>query len=135
MRTASLTMSALIAPSAQSVPGARGTKTAGIPTSRASSAPTTGPAPPKATSVKSRGSTAARDRILVNSAYMFETATRTTLSAASFGLIASEPANRAIASSASDRFRRIRPPRNRSGSRKPETRNASVSVASLPPRP
>ena len=35
VRTASFTMSALIAPSAQSVPGERGTKTVGMPTSRA----------------------------------------------------------------------------------------------------
>ena len=73
-----------MAPSAQSVPGARGTKTVGMPTSRASSAPTSGPAPPNATSAKSRGSIPARERILVNAAYMFDTATRTTLSAASF---------------------------------------------------
>ena len=120
VRTASFTMSAVMAPSAHSVPGERGTNTAGMPTSRATSAPTTGPAPPKATSAKSRGSTAARERILVNSAYMFDTATRTTLSAASFSVMPSGSAKRrdGVARRAS-RCSRIRPPRNRSGSRKP----------------
>ena len=110
-------MSALIAPSAQSVPGERGTNTVAMPTSRASSAPSTGPAPPKATRAKSRGSTAARDRILVNSAYMFATAIRTTLSAPSCGVIPSGPANRATASAASVGSSGMRPPRNRPGSR------------------
>ena len=65
-----------------------------MPTSRASRLPTSGPAPPKATSAKSRGSTPARERILVKAAYMFETATRTTLSAASCRLMPSGSAKR-----------------------------------------
>jgi hypothetical protein len=66
---------------------------------------------------------------------MFDTATRTTLSAASDAVIPNGPAKRAIASSASARSSGMRPPRKRSGSTKPHTTNASVSVASLPPRP
>ncbi len=43
-------------PSAEVMPGFGGTITVGIDSSRASAAPCSGPAPPNATSAKSRGS-------------------------------------------------------------------------------
>ena len=43
-------------PSADVMPGLGGTSTVGIESSRASAAPCSGPAPPKTTSAKSRGS-------------------------------------------------------------------------------
>ena len=55
-RTASRRSSAATRPSAESTPAAAGTRTVVIPSSSASAHACSGPAPPKATSAKSRGS-------------------------------------------------------------------------------
>ena len=69
--------SACSAPSAERVPGAGGTRTHAIFISSASRQATTGPAPPKATSMKSRGSMPRRSSTPENSVYIVASATRT----------------------------------------------------------
>ena len=74
--------SATSPPSAESTPGAVGIRTWRMPNSRARKQPSIGPAPPNASSVKSRGSMPWREASLPTSRYMPETATWMMASAA-----------------------------------------------------
>jgi hypothetical protein len=97
---------------------------------------TTGPAPPKATSVKSRGSSPWRAIAWLNSAYAsFASATSMIASAAaSMDRPAARRSDR-MASRARAGSSRIRPPTKLSGFTSPQTTNASVEAGSVPPRP
>ena len=122
-------------PSAEVMPGYTGTITSGISSMAATSAPWSGPAPPNATSEKPRGSMPfwiVRERMAL--AMLLLRMVRTP-SAAATSSRPRRPASSAMARRAADRSSFISPPRKLSLSRRPSTRLASVTVASVPPRP
>ncbi len=122
------------APKAEVTPGKRGTTTRGMWRSRASSTACSGPAPPKATSAKSRGSYPRATEITRVALIMCALASRMIPSAASSSDMPKTFATFASMARAARSLRRtISPPRKFSGSIRPRTRFASVFVGSVPP--
>ena len=115
-------------------PGYGGTTTAGVPTSAAMCAANAGPAPPSATSAKSRGSKPLRTEFSSMDCTIEWLAIWTAPIDASSTLIPSASATGSNAVRASSGFSVIAPPRKSSGSSHPRFTMASVEVGSVPPR-
>ena len=128
-------MSVSSSPQVESTPGRGGITTVGMSSSSASRQACSGPAPPKATSAKRRGScprptdTVRMARaIALSMISTMPAAASSTPSASGRPMRAATAARAAAASSGSS------PPSSAAGMR-PSTRCASVTVGSLPPRP
>ena len=123
-------------PAADSTPGWRGISTLPMPSSAASAVAWIGPAPPSATSVKRRGSRPRRIETSRMPSTICAFTTRWMPSAASS---TDRPRGRAIRCSITSRARdgssETEPPAKYAGSSQPSTTDASVTVASSPPRP
>ena len=125
-------MSAMATPYAESAPGVVGASTRVMPSPSASSQACCGPAPPKATSVNSRGSKPRSSEIARTARSIVAFTTRTTPSAAASTSAPIASASRASADRAAPRSSGIRPPRKSSARMRPSTRLASVTVAASP---
>ena len=132
----SCSIGAASSPAADSTPGCRGISTFPMPSSVASAIAWIGPAPPSATSVKCRGSRPRRIDTRRMPSTICAFTTRWMPSAASS---TDRPSGRAIrcsiAARASDGSSATDPPAKYAGSSQPSTTDASVTVASSPPRP
>ena len=123
-------------PSAAVMPGQRGITIRSMPSSSATCGACIGPAPPRATSAKRRGSWPRATEMTRSAAAMFALRTRTTAAAASSTDNPSGRCDRrSIAAWAGAASSGARPPRDRAGSSVPSTTWASVTVASTPPMP
>ena len=126
--------SAAKSPCAQRTPGLGGTRMRDMPSSSARAQPWSGPAPPKGTSVKSRGSCPRSTETTRIAPTMLLLAMARMPLAASSRLSFKGRAMRSIAARAKCASSFIRPPSKVSG-KWPNTRCASVTVAAVPPRP
>ena len=136
VRTKSWRISATTQPSAFVIPGRAGTKMRGILNSRPSDAACSGPAPPKAKSVKSRGSYPFDIETILNAPAILSLATRMIAPAA---WSTSIPSGSAILSCKIARILSMEGVSEVESSfsalRRPKTRLASVIVGFSPPRP
>ena len=122
-------------PSADSTPACTGTSARVMPSASASAQTCRPPAPPKDTSIYSRGSTPRCTEITRNACAMCSLASATIPNAACSTLNCSGTAICSTAASAAARSSTILPPRKASGCKRPSTRLASVTVACRPPCP
>ena len=136
VRTKSCLRSATIQPSALVIPGRAGTKTSGMPSSRANALACIGPAPPNANREKSRGSSPRdTETIRVAPAILVVAICSTAAAAFSASVLSGSPSffwkmARILARSiASDTDLSLLT------SRRPRSRLASEIVGSVPPRP
>ena len=121
-------------PVAEKIPGACGTTRVGTSQSRWMAFAWTGPAPPKPTSTKSRGSYPRCTEIRWSAFTIAAFAISTIPLAASTASRPSGSAQRsAIARRAPSTSSAISPPRKYAGLRRPRTTFASVTVGSVPP--
>ncbi len=122
-------------PSADSTPGVGGTNTRGMPSASASSQAWSGPPPPKASSVKRRGSWPRSTDTRRMARSMAALATRTTASAAASTVTPISAASAPTAARADASCSAICPPRKRPALSRDRTRLASVTVATADDRP
>ena len=125
----------MTSPCAQTMPGTSGTRTVRIPRASATSRAWSGPAPPNATRVKSRGSCPRSTEMVRIVRTMLATTTPITPCAARSTPYPSSSAMSENAPSARARSRVIRPPRSPRPESLPSSRLASVTVGAVPPRP
>src|SRR5919204_354802 len=127
---------AVSGPSAAVTPGKLGTSTHGVPTSRAICAANSGPAPPSATSAKSRGSKPLRTEFSsIDCTIECVRICNAPIEASSTLMPRASAGPRSKASRARSARSCISPPRNASGRSQPRLTIASVAVGSVPPRP
>ena len=135
VRTKSWRHSAISMPSAEKFPGSLGMTTRGIEISRAIATACSGPAPPKAMSVVSRGSMPRSTETARTASDIAPSAMVAMPSAASTGPSASGSPiapHRLLGRCA---IKRHVPPRKRAPLSRPSTRSASVTAGASPPRP
>ena len=129
-------MSVATSPIAAAIPGYGGTTTCGVPTSIAIGTAKSGPAPPSATSAKSRGSNPLRTEFSsIDCTIECERICTAPIDASSTLMPSAAAGPSANAARALSRSSDIPPPRNASGRSQPRLTIASVAVASVPPRP
>ena len=122
-------------PKAENWPGWLGTMPLGMLALTMRSATWTGPAPPKASRVKSRGSSPRSVSTERSAPIMLLLAICTMASAVSSTGLSMAPAIAAMALDAASASSAMAPPRKFSGLMRPMARLASVAVARVPPRP